>query len=141
MSKLSQTDVDNWWAILLLSRTKGAQNISMDFKNVPTTRSILLLYLQTAHLFLYQSVIVGYCLHIIFQIRQKLDVPSHLDKCIISDRGSWKKWSALSLGLRQFGWGGGISDVHVVLRGGYSKCSCPVHKGEGGVKNSKIVFT
>ena len=24
---------------------------------------------------------------------------------------------------------------------GYSKCSCPVHKGEGGVKNSKIAFT
>ena len=80
MSKLSQTDVDNWWAILSLSRTKGAQNISMDFKNGPTKWSILL-YLQTAHLFLYQSVIVGYCLHVIFEIRQKLDVPV---RCLLS---------------------------------------------------------
>ena len=37
--------------------------------------------------------------------------------------------------------GGGTSKVHVVFRGGYSKCSRSVHKGEGGVKNSKIAFT
>ena len=30
--------------------------------------------------------------------------------------------------------GGGSSNVHVVLKGGSSKCSCPFTRGRGGVK-------
>ena len=31
--------------------------------------------------------------------------------------------------------GGGSSNVHVVLKGGSSKCSCPFTRGREGVKN------